>query len=204
MKRFAQSSVNYSTCLFLFCIVVSSNQTVSGAVRPTVEMKLGRTKVYVGESAGLTVTVAAPKESPVRILITRRSGRELVRDVQTLLKSIGFDPGELDGWIGRNTGSAIERFQESRGLQKTGTMSDELVRQLYGAVGIDSPPTGHIYVRQDFTPVFDAPVAIADSEIPLGNHLFTLIDSENNPTETRWLVTTLDQGMSDFLFRAWK
>jgi len=38
---------------------------------------------------------------PVRILVTRRTGRELLRDVQSLLKDLSFDPGELDGRMGK-------------------------------------------------------------------------------------------------------
>jgi len=141
---------------------------------------------------------AAPRNlSPVRILVTRRTGRELVRDVQTLLKDLGFDPGDVDGWMGRNTGAAIARFQESEGLQKTGAMSDELVRELYRAAGRGEPPTGHLYVRQDFKPVFDRPITITEPEVPLGNHLFTALDFEEDAIETRWLAVTLSKQAPD-------
>lgn len=129
--------------------------------------------------------------SPLRILVTRRTGRELVRDVQSLLTDLGFDPGAVDGWMGRDTGAAIIRFQESRDLQTTGAMSMDLVRELYSAAGKGEPPTGHIYVRQNFKPVFDAPIAIADSELPLGAHLFTAMDFEEGATEVRWLAVSL-------------
>jgi peptidoglycan hydrolase-like protein with peptidoglycan-binding domain len=134
----------------------------------------------------------ARNASPVRILVTRRTGRELVRDVQTLLKELGHDPGELDGWMGRDTGAAIVRFQESQGLEKTGAMSDELVEQLYRAAGKGKPRTGHLYVRQDFAPVFDVPIAIADPETPLGSHLFTAMDFDEDASEVRWLAVMLD------------
>jgi len=135
--------------------------------------------------------------SPVRILVTRRTGRELVRDVQTLLKGLGYDPGELDGWMGRRTGAAIADFQESRGLSKTGAMSEALVDELYRAAGKGKPPTGHLYVRQDFAPVFDVPVTIANPETPLGTHLFTAMDFKSDATEVQWLAMTLNGGMPD-------
>jgi len=139
-------------------------------------------------------TPAKPRSlSPVRILVTRRTGRELVRDVQTLLKDLGFDPGDLDGWMGRNTGAAITRFQESRGLPKTGAMSDELVMDLYRAAGRGKPLAGHLYVRQDFKPVFDIPIVINEPEAPLGDHLFTALDFEANATEARWLAVSLSE-----------
>lgn len=135
--------------------------------------------------------------SPLRILVTRRVGRELVRDVQTLLTDLGFDPGKVDGWMGRDTGGAISRFQESRGLQKTGAMSDELVAELYRAAGKDEPPTGHVYVRRNFAPVFDAPITIAPSENPLGNHLFTAMDFADDATEARWLAVSLNERLAE-------
>lgn len=134
---------------------------------------------------------------PVRILVTRRTGRELVRDVQTMLKELGYDPGELDGWMGRRTGGAIASFQESRGLPETGAMSEALVEELYRAAGKDQPPTGHLYVRRDFAPVFDVPVTIAKPEVPLGTHLFTAMDFKDDATEVQWLAMTLNDGMPD-------
>ena len=134
---------------------------------------------------------------PVRILVTRRTGRELVRDVQTLLKELGYDPGELDGWMGRRTGGAIASFQEGRGLPETGAMSEALVEELYRAAGKDQPPTGHLYVRRDFAPIFDVPVTITKPETLLGTHLFTAMDFKDDATEVQWLAMTLNDGVPD-------
>src|SRR5690348_15611180 len=41
---------------------------------------------------------------------------EKVRQVQTELKSRGFDPGRIDGVMGPQTMTAIRNFQSSRGL----------------------------------------------------------------------------------------
>ena len=139
--------------------------------------------------------VAPLNESPVRILLTRRNGRDLLRDVQTLLKDLGHDPGEIDGWMGKDTGAAIAGFQESRGLARTGAMSEELVEALYRAAGKEQPPTGHLYVRRDFSPVFDVPVTIADPETPLGTHLFTAMDFKDDATEVQWLAISLNDGV---------
>ncbi|HXW42695.1 MAG TPA: L,D-transpeptidase [Xanthobacteraceae bacterium] len=49
-----------------------------------------------------------------------------------------------------------------------------------------------IYVRQDFTPLFDAPVSIADPVKPLGTHVFTALDfSGDDRTVLRWDVVSL-------------
>jgi hypothetical protein len=54
-----------------------------------------------------------------------------------------------------------------------------------------SRKTGRIYVRQDFTPVFDAPVKIDNPNEPIGTHVFTAIDYLPDHSTFRWTVTTL-------------
>jgi hypothetical protein len=50
---------------------------------------------------------------------------------------------------------------------------------------------GKIYVRQDFTPMFDAPVKIEHPDQPLGTHVFTALDYLPDHSTFRWTVTTL-------------
>ncbi len=48
-----------------------------------------------------------------------------------------------------------------------------------------------IYVRQEFRPLFDAPVTIAPSDRPLGTHVFTAEADKSDPNLLRWSVVTL-------------
>lgn len=49
-----------------------------------------------------------------------------------------------------------------------------------------------IYVRQDFTPLFQAPVTIADPNTPLGTHVFTALGfAGDDRTTLRWDVVSL-------------
>jgi lipoprotein-anchoring transpeptidase ErfK/SrfK len=48
-----------------------------------------------------------------------------------------------------------------------------------------------IYVRQNFRPLFDAPVTIADADQPLGTQLFTALDYLPDHETLRWNVVTL-------------
>jgi hypothetical protein len=50
---------------------------------------------------------------------------------------------------------------------------------------------GKIFVRQDFTPLFEAPIKIAHPEQPLGTHVFTAIDYLPDHSTFRWNVVTL-------------
>ncbi|MBS0529299.1 MAG: L,D-transpeptidase, partial [Proteobacteria bacterium] len=48
-----------------------------------------------------------------------------------------------------------------------------------------------IYVRQNFTPLFDAPVTITASERPLGTHVFTVHADKDNKNNFHWSVISL-------------
>lgn len=50
---------------------------------------------------------------------------------------------------------------------------------------------GRIYVRQNFTPLFDAPVKIEHADQPLGTHVFTALDYLPDHATFRWTVVTL-------------
>ncbi len=131
---------------------------------------------------------------PLRILITRHTGRELLQDAQRVLNRLGFDAGEPDGYMGPQTAGAITGFQKSTGLRPTGLMSDTLLAALHAAAGLGEPSNGRLYVRQDFKPLFDAPVTIAGDDKPLGSHHFTVLHFDKRNGDANWLATTLTRG----------
>lgn len=54
-----------------------------------------------------------------------------------------------------------------------------------------SRKTKKIYVRQHFAPLFDAPIAIAQPEQPLGTHVFTALEHLADGSTFRWNVVSL-------------
>jgi hypothetical protein len=48
-----------------------------------------------------------------------------------------------------------------------------------------------LYVRQDFTPLFDAPITIAQPEQPFGTHVFTALDYLSDGATFRWNLVSL-------------
>lgn len=58
-----------------------------------------------------------------------------IRNIQGILNNNGFDAGPPDGIIGDKTISAIRAFQISIGMEPTGRVSDELVRELLSRNG---------------------------------------------------------------------
>jgi L,D-transpeptidase catalytic domain len=54
-----------------------------------------------------------------------------------------------------------------------------------------SRKTSRIYVRQNFTPLFDAPVTIEHPEQPIGTHVYTAMDYLPDHSTFRWTETTV-------------
>lgn len=81
-------------------------------------------------------------ESPRR---QERASIALIRDIQQALASSGYDPGPIDGILGRRTEAAIRAFQSDSGHQMTGVATGELLEEILSRV--DRQP-----VRQDEHP----------------------------------------------------
>jgi L,D-transpeptidase catalytic domain len=53
-----------------------------------------------------------------------------------------------------------------------------------------SRQTGKIYIRRNFEPVYEGPIAIQDPDLPLGTHLFTAVGQSNDRSRLVWNVVT--------------
>nr|WP_321445803.1 L,D-transpeptidase family protein [uncultured Cohaesibacter sp.] len=137
-------------------------------------------------------------EKPLRIFITRQAKGNLVHEVQTLLNKLGFDAGEPDGLVGKMTLNAVRDFVaskkgsiESRQTSLSTTIDQTLLAQLYQAAGKGEVPTGHLFVRHNFKPLFDAPIQIRNPEQALGAHLFTASLSREEEGKLDWRALSL-------------
>ncbi|WP_132651203.1 L,D-transpeptidase family protein [Rhizobium sp. BK418] len=141
----------------------------------------------------------AAETSPISMLITRRTQRENVTDIQTLLNQLGFAAGEPDGLAGPATVQAINAFKALRPKEfarDKGFITDALIREVYAAAGKGEPPNGVIMVRQDFKPLFEAPVTITDPGLALGTHFFSLHAVDEAAGTADWLGVTLENNLS--------
>jgi L,D-transpeptidase-like protein/putative peptidoglycan binding protein len=150
------------------------------------------TKAGAGMKAA-AITAAEPRSTaPLRILVTRRTQRDRVIGVQQILADLGYlAPQDFDGTLGRPTASAIKQFQKANWMPETGAFTDELVKRVYAIARKSEPPAGHLFVRQEFGRVFDAPVSFRDPETPLGTHLFTALNFAPGDTSARWVAFSL-------------
>src|SRR5215212_7056984 len=51
-----------------------------------------------------------------------------------------------------------------------------------------------IFVRQNFVPLFEMPIEIANPEQPLGTHLFTALELQPGGSHMRWNAVTIASG----------
>lgn len=149
----------------------------------------------VAGAAAAAVEAAEPRSpEPLRILITRRTKRDSLRDAQYILASMGYlEPQNFDGTFGTLTARAIKAFQQANDMPETGAFTDDVEKKLYEVAGKAQPPEGHLFVRQKFASVFDAPVSFRNPDEPLGTHVYTVMHFEPGATQAQWMGINLNE-----------
>ena len=146
-------------------------------------------------ASGVDAALQSPAAAPLRILVTRRTERDEIIDMQYLLASLGYlKPQNFSGRLGDETQTAIKAFQKANGLRETGAFSADLAKKVHAVAGKPQPPAGHLFVRQDFRSVLDAPIAFLDSERSLGTYVFTALGFAPGSGEARWMAISLEGG----------
>jgi peptidoglycan hydrolase-like protein with peptidoglycan-binding domain len=114
--------------------------------------------------------------------------------VQHTLAALGhLKPQKFTGRIGKETIAAIKAFQKANGLRETGQFNDELAKEIYRAAGKAEPPEGHLFVRQNFRPLFDVPITFRDPEQTLGTHVFVALNFAPGDPTIRWMGMSLEK-----------
>ncbi|HUW73966.1 MAG TPA: L,D-transpeptidase family protein [Methyloceanibacter sp.] len=149
-------------------------------------------KLVAGTAAAAVEAAEPHSTEPLRILVTRRTKRDSLRDAQYILSSFGYlEPQDFDGTFGTLTARAIKAFQKANDMPETGAFNDDLEKKLYTVAGKEQPPEGHLFVRQKFASVFDAPVRFRNSDESLGTHVFTVMHFAKGDTKAQWMGISL-------------
>ncbi|EHS52894.1 ErfK/YbiS/YcfS/YnhG family protein [Rhizobium sp. PDO1-076] len=195
-------TLSHST-LFVPRIPVADGQLLSDAqLRPTtidallkpVEVAMNQLPPKAGASASL---VLEDEEPALRILITRRSEREQILDVQHLLADLGFDVGIADGLLGSKTIAAIKGYKRWKSIEKSDAiLSKSFLAALYKSAGKGPPPAGQIMIRQHFKPLFEAPISIESPELALGTHFIEAISVDRYKGKAEWRSVTLENHLT--------
>ena len=144
---------------------------------------------------GVDAALQSPAAAPLRILVTRRTERDKIIDMQYLLALLGYlKPQNFSGRLGDETQTAVKAFQKANGLRETGAFSADLAKKVHAVAGKPTPPVGHLFVRQDFRSVLDAPIAFLDPERSLGTYVFTALGFAPESGEARWMAISLEGG----------
>lgn len=113
-QRPGDSAASRRRCGAAVAAVVAGSLILGGCVRPDAGSE---------SQSGRSVTTAPPVTSEVPT-------RAQIAEIQRLLTELGYDPGPVDGLLGRRTTAAIEQYQRDRGLARTGMASRELLAHL--------------------------------------------------------------------------
>ena len=123
--------------------------------------------------------------SPIRMLITRPTPKDIKRNASRILDSAGFDTtADFEG--------AIKGFQQANNLPVDGKFTSDFISALYKLTGHGTPPNGQLLVRRDFKPLLDSPVMIADPEVALGTHFIEAWNVKRRAGKADWFSVTLD------------
>ncbi len=159
---------------------------------PSTVPSIAATKIDAGAKAAATLAAEPRSTAPLRILVTRRTQQDRIVGVQHILADMGYLPDQnFDGTLGKASVTAIKAFQKANGMPETGAFTDALVTKVYEVGGKGEPPLGHLFVRQEFGRVFDAPVTFRNPEQPLGTHVFTAMKFAPGDTTTKWVALSL-------------
>lgn len=174
--------------LLLSDVALRGEDTLPEGNRP-VELAANRTSAAPVPAALLP---EAAEEPPLRILVTRRTDRDLVRWTQEALARLGFDIGAPDGVIGEKTLAALKIFRAENDIRNTGaTLTPDLLSALAAYTRMAPLPNGMLSIRQGFKPIFDAPIALKAPERALGTHFLSLARLDRSRGTADWTAITL-------------
>lgn len=159
-----------------------------GAARPDLS---GLAEAWAREGVGNARARASG--APLRILVTRRSSRDIVVGVQRRLLLLGYEAGKVDGQIGPMTVAALKAFQNNEKLKVTGYQNETTLQRLAELTGLPWPAPVKVYVRQDGEQIFAGPVKLGQPERPIGTHLYTLVGAYNGEKLPLWSAMTLQE-----------
>ncbi len=108
-----------------------------------------------------------------------------------MLTRLGYDVGDHDGVLGPKMRAAIKEYQTIHSQKPTGEMTPAFAASIYKVMN-RTQPTGWIYVRRNFKPIFDGPVDIASPDIALGTHFLQAVHVNAAQNSVDWFGVTLD------------
>jgi N-acetyl-anhydromuramyl-L-alanine amidase AmpD len=116
---------------------ISEGQTARWSALTALGFPAPETKIFGDNGSGKPTSTWAELASgvPQNNRLAYNSTPNNVQQLQTQLKSMGFDPGKVDGVMGSRTKSAIRKFQDANGLTADGIVGPQTINALSAAMG---------------------------------------------------------------------
>lgn len=103
-----------------------SQQVVSQGASGALESK-DSTIVKEGQTASVKDNKQVRESQKDRVVV---KSVKTIKRIQESLKRMGFDPGRIDGDIGKKTRAALKAFQKEKGLKPTGEVTERTLEAL--------------------------------------------------------------------------
>jgi hypothetical protein len=85
-------------------------------------------------------------------------------------------------------------MEETAEFQAAGSAPSKATSQKVVPISVFvSRKLSRLFVRQGFTPLFDVPVKIQNAEEPLGTHVFTVMEPQDEGSAVRWNLVTIPE-----------
>jgi peptidoglycan hydrolase-like protein with peptidoglycan-binding domain len=154
----------------------------------SVEVAMSETLPKLGAQA---VAALARDVGSVKILISRATEKQKMKDAQAMLARLGYYDGPIDGSIGTKSRDAIRAYQQVHSQRPTGVMDEAFLISIHKVMN-KKPLTGWLSVRRNFRPVFDLAVDIDQPEVALGTHFFTAMRVNAAQNKADWFTVSID------------
>ncbi len=144
------------------------------------------------------MTGASGEEAAAAATAAKNEAEAKVKEAEALVEAAEPAKAQKD----RELAAAVKAFKDLDAVQKDALDSVKRWTHRLSPISIFiSRKTQRLYVRQNFTKVFDVPVTIRDPEKPLGTHLYMAMQPvkgapEDSP-QLRWRVLTIPEAAAD-------
>jgi hypothetical protein len=121
---------NYVLAYKWFNLAAAASHEVASSNRDIVAGRM--TSDQIAEAQTMTASFRAKKSSPKTVGEPSYTtvNRETVREIQSNLAALGYNPGLVDGMPGKRTVAAVKEYQRFAGIQPDGILSSALLKIL--------------------------------------------------------------------------
>lgn len=147
--------------------------------------------------AAIEARIAAPKPEPAAATATTTTGsieteKSAAEADVARLKAARAEAGAREDAKSKAAFAAVESYKAAADrAEAAGKLVDEAERRREQVSVFVSRKEGRVFIRQNWTEVWDAPVTIRDPDRPLGTHVYTAVETAPDGSSMRWTAITM-------------